>query len=138
LPMFRNRTFTLAVLASVSIGVAMFGTSVYLAQYMQIARGFGPTVAGLLTVPMAAGMLGASTVIGQIVSRTGIWKRYLVLGGVLLVAGSSLLSTLTMSTPLWLVGVYMFLLAAGTGMTMQNLVLVVQNSANPSQMGVAS
>src|SRR5699024_3235959 len=61
-----------------------------------------------------------------------------VLGGVLLVAGSSLLSTLTMSTPLWLVGVYMFLLGAGTGMTMQNLVLVVQNSANPSQMGVAS
>lgn len=138
LPMFRNRTFTLAVLASVSIGVAMFGTSVYLAQYMQIARGFGPTMAGLLTVPMAAGMLGASTVIGQLVSRTGIWKRYLVLGGVLLVAGSSLLSTLTMSTPLGLVGVYMFLLGAGTGMTMQNLVLVVQNSANPSQMGVAS
>lgn len=138
LPMFRNRTFTLAVLASVSIGVSMFGTAVYLAQYMQIARGFGPTEAGLLTIPMAAGMLGASTIIGQIVSRTGIWKRYLVLGGILLVAGTSLLSTLSVDTPLWLVGVYMFLLGAGTGTTMQNLVLVVQNSANPSQMGVAS
>ncbi|WP_156760283.1 DHA2 family efflux MFS transporter permease subunit [Microbacterium karelineae] len=136
--MFRNRTFTLAVLASVSIGVSMFGTAIYLSQYLQIARGFGPTEAGLLTIPMAAGMLGASTIVGQIVSRTGVWKPYLVLGGVLLVGGTGLLSTLHVDTPLWLVGVFMFLLGAGTGMTMQNLVLVVQNSADPAQMGVAS
>ncbi|WP_232527762.1 MDR family MFS transporter [Microbacterium suaedae] len=136
--MFRDRTFTLAVLASVSIGVSMFGTAIYLSQYLQIARGFGPTEAGLLTIPMAAGMLGASTVIGQIVSRTGIWKPYLILGGTLLVAGTGLLSTLQVDTPLWLVGVFMFLLGSGTGMTMQNLVLVVQNSADPTRMGVAS
>nr|WP_308291638.1 DHA2 family efflux MFS transporter permease subunit [Microbacterium sp. G2-8] len=136
--LFRNRTFSLAVLASISIGVSMFGTAIYLSQYLQIARGFGPTEAGLLTIPMAVGMLGSSTIVGQLVTRTGTWKRYLVTGAVLMIAGTSLLSTLRVDTPLWLVCVYMFLLGAGTGMTMQNLVLVVQNSANPAQMGVSS
>ncbi|WP_194421724.1 MDR family MFS transporter [Microbacterium abyssi] len=138
LTLFRNRTFTLSVLASISIGVAMFGTSVYLAQYMQISRGYGPTEAGLLTIPMAAGMLLASTVIGQLVTRTGKWKRYLVIGAILMIAGTSLLSTLHYDTSLWLVGLYMFLLGAGTGMTMQNLVLVVQNTTSPREVGVAS
>lgn len=138
LTLFRNRTFTLSVLASISIGVAMFGTAVYLAQYMQISRGYGPTEAGLLTIPMAAGMLIASTVIGQLVTRTGKWKRYLVTGAILMVAGTSLLSTLHYDTSLWLVGLYMFLLGSGTGMTMQNLVLVVQNSTSPREVGVAS
>ena len=138
LTLFRNRTFTLAVLASISIGVAMFGTSVYLAQYMQISRGYGPTEAGLLTIPMAAGMLISSTVVGQLVTRTGKWKSFLVTGAVLMIAGTSLLSTLHYDTSLWLVGIYMFLLGAGTGMTMQNLVLVVQNTTGPQEIGVAS
>jgi EmrB/QacA subfamily drug resistance transporter len=138
LTLFRNPTFTLAVLASISIGVAMFGTSVYLGQYMQISRGYGPTEAGLLTIPMAAGMLLSSTIIGQLVTRTGKWKRYLVLGAILMIAGTSLLSTLAYDTSLWLVGLFMFLLGAGTGMTMQNLVLVVQNTSKPQEIGVAS
>nr|AGW83492.1 Wt8.33c [uncultured bacterium WT8] len=138
LSLFRDRTFTLAVLASISIGISMFGTSVYLAQYMQISRGYGPTEAGLLTIPMAAGMLGASAIIGALVTRTGRWKAFLVTGAILMIAGTGLLSTLQYDTSLWLVGVYMFLLGAGTGMTMQNLVLVVQNAADPAQMGVSS
>lgn len=138
LTLFRNRTFTLSVLASISIGVAMFGTSVYLAQYMQISRGYGPTEAGLLTIPMAAGMLISSAVVGQLVTRTGKWKSFLVTGAVLMIAGTSLLSTLQYDTSLWLVGIYMFLLGAGTGMTMQNLVLVVQNTTAPQEIGVAS
>src|SRR5690606_6422205 len=138
LTLFRDRTFTLAVLASISIGVAMFGTSVYLAQYMQISRGYGPTEAGLLTIPMAAGMLIASTVVGQLVTRFGKWKSYLVVGALLMIAGTALLSTLHYDTSLWLVGAYMFLLGAGTGMTMQNLVLVVQNTSKPQEIGVAS
>ncbi|WP_029151371.1 MDR family MFS transporter [Microbacterium indicum] len=138
LSLFRNRTFTLAVVASISIGVSMFGTAVYLGQYMQISRGYGPTEAGLLTIPMAVGMFGASTVVGQLVTRTGKWKRYLIIGAVFSIVGTSLLSTLRFDTPLWLVGVFMFFLGAGTGMTMQNLVLVVQNAADPSKIGVAS
>ncbi|MCU1425801.1 MAG: transporter, partial [Microbacteriaceae bacterium] len=74
LSMFKNRTFTLAVVASISVGVSMFGTSVFLSQYMQLARGATPTQSGLLTIPMMAGLLIASTIFGGIISKRGNWK----------------------------------------------------------------
>ena len=138
LSLFRGRTFLLSVLASISIGVAMFGTSVYLAQYMQLSRGATPTEAGLTTLPLLAGLLPSSIIVGQLVTRYGRWKGYLILGSVMLIAGSVLLSTLHYDTPFALVSVYMFLTGAGVGMTMQNLVLIVQNVAKPSEIGVAS
>ncbi|MDQ0728551.1 MDR family MFS transporter [Microbacterium sp. W4I20] len=138
LSLFKGRTFTLSVLASISIGVAMFGTAVYLAQYMQLARGATPTEAGLMTLPMMAGLLIASMVVGQLVTRFGKWKGYLILGSLLLIAGSVTLSTLHYDTNFVLVSLYMFMMGAGVGMTMQNLVLIVQNVAKPSEMGVAS
>ncbi|WP_082569269.1 MDR family MFS transporter [Microbacterium sp. Root180] len=138
LTMFRNRTFTLSVIASISIGIAMFGTSVFLSQYMQLARGATPTEAGLMTIPMIGGLLIASIVIGGLVTRTGHWKPFLIVGGVLLIAGSYLLSTIHYDTNFVLVSIYMFLLGAGVGMTMQNLVLIVQNTANPNEIGAAS
>jgi len=138
LTMFRNRTFTLAVIASISTGIAMFGASVFLSQYMQLARGATPTQAGLMTIPMIAGLLLASVFIGMLISRYGHWKPYLLLGAVLLIAGSYTLSTIHYDTNFVLVSVYMFLLGAGVGMTMQNLVLVVQNTCRPEELGVAS
>ncbi|MFT4123093.1 MAG: MDR family MFS transporter [Microbacteriaceae bacterium] len=138
LTLFRNRTFTLAVVASIATGIAMFGATVFLSQYMQLARGATPTQAGLMTIPMIAGMLLSSIVIGQLVTRFGRWKPYLVVGAVLLVAGSYLLSTIHYDTNFALVSLYMALLGAGVGMTMQNLVLIVQNTTEPSQIGVAS
>ena len=138
LSMFKNRTFTLAVVASISVGVSMFGTSVFLAQYMQLARGATPTESGLLTIPMMAGLLIASTLFGGVISRTGKWKAIMVSGGVLTVLGTILLGTLTYETNLVLVGVYMAVLGAGLGMLMQNLVLVVQNSIEVKNLGVAT
>lgn len=138
LSMFRNRTFTLAVIASISVGVSMFGTAVFLAQYMQLARGATPTQSGLLTIPMMAGLLIASAVFGAIISKRGRWKAIMVTGGVLSVIGTALLSTLHYDTPFILVGIYMFVLGAGLGMLMQNLVLVVQNSIEVRNLGVAT
>jgi EmrB/QacA subfamily drug resistance transporter len=132
LSMFRNRTFTLSVIASIATGVAMFGTSVFLSQYMQMARGATPTEAGLMT------LLLTSILVGQLISRYGHWKPYLIAGALSLIAGSSLLSTLHYDTPFVLVSIYMFLLGAGVGMSMQNLVLIVQNTARPEEMGAAS
>lgn len=138
LTLFRDRTFTLATVASIATGLAMFGASVYLSQYMQLARGATPTHAGLMTIPMIAGLLVSSTVIGGVITRTGVWKRYLIVGAILLLIGAGMLGTLHFDTPFWLVSIYMFILGAGVGMTMQNLVLVVQNTTAPSQIGVAS
>jgi EmrB/QacA subfamily drug resistance transporter len=138
LSMFKNRTFALAVVASISVGVAMFGTAVFLAQYMQLARGATPTESGLLTIPLMAGLLAASIVFGGVISRTGKWKAIMVSGAVLTVIGSLLLGTLHYDTSLVLVGVYMGVLGAGLGMLMQNLVLVVQNSIEIGNLGVAT
>jgi EmrB/QacA subfamily drug resistance transporter len=136
--LFKNRTFWLAVIASISVGVAMFGTSVFLSQYMQLARGKTPTESGLLTIPMIAGVLVSSIVIGQVISRTGKWKRYMVLGSVLLTIGLALMGTIRYDTSFSLVFVYMFVMGAGVGMVMQNLVLIVQNAVDPRQIGTAS
>jgi EmrB/QacA subfamily drug resistance transporter len=138
LTMFKNRTFTLAVVASISVGLSLFGTSVFLAQYMQLARGATPTQSGLLTIPMMAGLLLASTIFGGIISRRGKWKAIMVSGALLTVVGSLLLGTLKYDTSLVFVGVYMAILGAGLGMLMQNLVLVVQNSIEVKNLGVAT
>ncbi|GAA1995749.1 MDR family MFS transporter [Microbacterium pumilum] len=138
LSLFRNRTFTLAVIASIATGIAMFGASVFLSQYMQLARGATPTEAGLMTIPMIAGLLVSSIGVGALVTRFGQWKPYLIVGSVSLIAGSYLLSTIHYDTNFALVSLYMFLLGAGVGMTMQNLVLVVQNTSKPTEIGVAS
>jgi EmrB/QacA subfamily drug resistance transporter len=138
LGLFKDRTFTLAVVASLSVGVAMFGTAVFLSQYMQLARGATPTESGLLTIPMMGGVLIASTVIGALVSRRGRWKGFMVTGGVLMIVGSFMLSRLHYDTNFWYVGVSMFVLGAGVGMLMQNLVLVVQNTTALKTMGVAT
>ncbi|MFT4052048.1 MAG: MDR family MFS transporter [Microbacterium sp.] len=138
LTLFRNRTFTLAVVASIATGISMFGATVFLSQYMQLARGATPTQAGLMTIPMIGGLLVSSIVVGRLISQYGRWKPFLIAGAVLLIAGSSLLSTIHYDTNFALVSVYMFCLGAGVGMTMQNLVLVVQNTTRPEQIGVAS
>ncbi|PFG29166.1 EmrB/QacA subfamily drug resistance transporter [Paramicrobacterium agarici] len=138
LTLFKNRTFTLAVVGSISVGVAMFGTSVFLSQYMQLARGASATESGLMTIPMIGGMLVSSTIIGAVITRTGIWKRYMVTGSIMLTVGMFLMSTIRYDTNFALVSAYMVLLGAGVGMVMQNMVLVVQNAVDPAELGVAS
>ncbi|MGO4594699.1 MDR family MFS transporter [Leifsonia sp. 2TAF2] len=138
LGMFKNRTFTLAVIASISVGVAMFGTSVFLGQYMQLARGATPTESGLLTLPMILGLLLSSMIVGNLISRFGKWKAFMVTGSILLTVGLYLMSTIEYDTNYWLVSIYMLVLGAGVGMVMQNLVLIVQNTVRPEQLGAAS
>ncbi|EYT54267.1 multidrug MFS transporter [Leucobacter sp. UCD-THU] len=136
--LFKNRTFTLASIASIAVGLAMMGTAVFLGQYMQLARGRSVIESSLLTLPMMAGVLISSTVVGQIITRTGKWKRYMVVGALALLAGLLMMGQLRYDTNYWYVGVSMAVLGAGVGMTMQNLVLIVQNTVAPTEMGAAS
>ena len=138
LRLFRDRTTSLATLASVLIGVAMFGSTVYLSQYFQLARGMSPTEAGLMSIAMVGGLLVSSIATGRIISNTGFWKRYLVGGMVLVIIGLALLSTIDESTDLVAVGLFMGVLGVGLGATMQNLVLAVQNNTSQSDLGAAS
>jgi EmrB/QacA subfamily drug resistance transporter len=138
LRLFGQRTVVLAVVASVAVGTAMFGITVFLSQYMQIARGMSPTESGLLTIPMVVGLFSASTIIGRIVSRTGLYKRWMLLGSVLLTTGLLLMGTMDEHTNLVELGAFMVLVGAGVGMLMQNLVLVVQNSVGQRDIGSGS
>jgi len=138
LRLFRERTLTLATVASVLIGVAMFGSTVYLSLYFQRAKDMSPTEAGLMSICMVGGLLVSSIVSGRIISHTGIWKRWLVGGMVAVIAGIALLATIDASTPLWRTGLFMAVLGLGLGATMQNLVLAVQNTIALSDMGAGS
>ncbi|GAA2815535.1 MFS transporter [Saccharopolyspora taberi] len=136
LRMFRSPTVTLATIGTVAVGTAMFGGAVFLGQYFQIARSFSPTTAGLMTLPMVGGLFVSSTISGQIISRrTGRIKPFLISGGILLVIGMGLLSTIDHETDLVLVGCYLAIMGIGVGSLMQNLVLAVQNTTDSKDMG---
>ncbi|UOZ03075.1 MDR family MFS transporter [Amycolatopsis sp. WQ 127309] len=134
----RQRTTALAVLGSLAAGTAMYGAAVFLSQYFQVSRGHSPTEAGLLTIPMMAGILVFSIVAGRRISRTGRLKPFLVTGAVSLAAGFAGLGLIDEHTPLVLIGVAMLLIGAGVGMTLQNFVLVVQNVVPLQDIGAAS
>jgi EmrB/QacA subfamily drug resistance transporter len=138
LRLFKDRTIALATVASVMIGVAMFGSTVYLSQYFQTARGMSPTDAGLMSISMVGGLFVSSIVSGRIISNTGRWKRWLVGGMVLVVIGLGLLGTIDETTSLVVIGLFMAILGVGLGATMQNLVLSVQNNVSMADMGAAS
>ncbi|MFE9143858.1 MFS transporter [Streptomyces tubercidicus] len=138
LRLFRNKTITLASLASLFVGVAMFSGTVFFSQYFQLARGESPTMSGVLTIPMIGGLFISSTVSGQVITKTGRWKSWLVAGGVLVTAGLGLLGTIRYDTEYWHMAIFMALMGLGIGMMMQNLVLATQNQVAPEDLGSAS
>ncbi|MFF5770036.1 MFS transporter [Streptomyces californicus] len=138
LRLFRNRTITLASIASLFVGIAMFAGTVFFSQYFQLARGKSPTMSGVMTIPMIAGLFLSSTISGQVITKTGRWKAWLVTGGFLVTAGLGLLGTIRYDTEYWHVAVYMFVMGLGIGMMMQNLVLATQNQVAPEDLGSAS
>ncbi|ORT57925.1 MFS transporter [Streptomyces sp. CB03238] len=138
LRLFRNRTITLASIASLFVGVAMFAGTVFFSQYFQLARDKSPTMSGVMTIPMIAGLFLSSTVSGQVITKTGRWKAWLVSGGVLVTAGLGLLGTIRYDTEYWHIAVFMAVMGLGIGMMMQNLVLCTQNQVEPSDLGAAS
>ncbi|MFD3550923.1 MDR family MFS transporter [Streptomyces goshikiensis] len=138
LRLFRNKTISLASAASLFVGIAMFSGTVFFSQYFQLARNESPTMSGILTIPMIGGLFVSSTLSGQVITKTGKWKAWLVSGGVLLTAGLGLLGTLRYDTPYWHIAIYMALTGLGLGMMMQNLVLATQNQVAPEDLGSAS
>ncbi|MER5625763.1 MDR family MFS transporter [Streptosporangium sp. NPDC002544] len=134
----RRRTPALAIVASLAVGMAMFGGAVFLGQYFQIGRGYSPTQAGLLTIPMMFGVLLSSTISGRLVSKSGKVKPYIVTGSVVLTLGFLGLSLIDHETSLVLISAAMMLVGIGVGMSMQNLVLVIQNVVPLRELGAAS
>ncbi|MCC3273370.1 MFS transporter [Arthrobacter zhangbolii] len=138
LKIISQRTTALAIIASVAVGIAMFGSTTFLGQYFQLARGFTPTEAGLLMLPMIAGNLLGSVGSGLLITRFGKWKRYLIIGTLLVILGTGLAGIIDHETEMVLVSLFIFILGVGMGLLMQNLVLAVQNTVKVTEVGSAS
>ncbi|GAA2652837.1 MFS transporter [Streptomyces aculeolatus] len=138
LKLFGIRTFTLCSVIGFVVGFAMFGAMTYLPTFLQVVRGVSPTTSGLHMLPMVAGMLIASTGSGQLISRTGRWKVFPVLGTAVTTAGLLLLHRLHQNTGNWELGTYFFVFGFGLGLVMQVLVLAVQNAVSYGDLGVAT
>jgi EmrB/QacA subfamily drug resistance transporter len=138
LELFANPTVTLVIGAGALLGVSMIGTNVFLGQYFQIGQGHSAVVAGLLTLPLVATMFLASLFSGRLITKNGVWKKYVLGGVVALIVGLVVLARLSVSTPAVLTGIAMALVGIGIGVTNQNLVLIVQNALPLSQLGVGS
>jgi EmrB/QacA subfamily drug resistance transporter len=138
LGLFRNRNFTLSVSVGFLLGFAMFGAISYLPLYQQVVQGASATNSGLLLLPMMAGLLVTSLVAGQLITRTGRYKIFPVLGGVIMVVGMVLLSTMTVDTGKTQTALFMAVLGLGMGFLMQTTMLIAQNSVETRDLGVAS
>jgi EmrB/QacA subfamily drug resistance transporter len=138
LRLFRDPVFNVTALVGVVVGVALFGAASYLPTFLQMVDGASATESGLLMLPMMAGIVGASIVSGQIISHTGRYKVFPLLGSALAAVGMWLLSRLDTDTPRLQYSVWMAVLGAGIGLVMPVLVLAVQNSVRPADLGAAT
>ncbi|MFF3513467.1 MFS transporter [Streptomyces sp. NPDC002573] len=138
LRLFRDSIFSISALVGLVVGVALFGAASYLPTFLQMVDGASATESGLLMLPMMAGIVGASVIGGQLVSHTGRYKVFPVLGTAVAAVGMWLLSRLDVDTPRLQYSVWMAVLGAGIGMVMPVLVLAVQNSVRPADLGTAT
>lgn len=138
LDFFANRNFALTTGAGLVLGIAMFGVLGYLPTYIQMVEGISATNAGFMMIPMMVGMLGFSIWSGNRITTTGRYRHFPIIGMSITIGALILLHGLTVDTPLWQIGLYLFILGAGLGLCMQVLVLIVQNSLPLEVVGSAT
>jgi hypothetical protein len=138
LRLFRGKTFSIGSLLNFIIGMGMFGGLAALPLYLQIVKGVSPTRAGLLLIPLVAGIMVGSIIAGQVISRTGRYRIFPIVGAALLVVGMLLFSQINVDTHLWVVMLIAPVFGLGLGGNMQPLVLALQNAVPPQDMGVAT
>jgi EmrB/QacA subfamily drug resistance transporter len=138
LQLFRNQTFWVTSAIGLIVGFALFGSVTYLPLFLQVVKGVSPTASGLQMLPMMGGMLVTSIASGQLISRTGRYKVFPVVGTALMTLGLFLLSRMTAQTGTLAASLIMLLLGFGLGMVMQVLVIAVQNAVDYADLGVAT
>jgi EmrB/QacA subfamily drug resistance transporter len=138
LKLFRSGVFSMATLLGFLVGFAMFGAMLTIPLYLQIVTGLSPTASGFATLPMIGGLMISSIVSGQIVSRTGKYRIFPVIGTAFTAVGFLVLTFMTIDKPLWFLMIGMFFIGLGLGQLMQTITLASQNSVEPRDMGVAT
>lgn len=138
LELFRGGVFSVASLLSFIIGIVMFGALIFLPEYQQIIRGDSATKSGLMLLPMVAGIMSASISSGRIISKSGKYRRFPIVGTATVTLAFWLFSHIAVSTNRILLGLWMVVLGAGLGMVMPVLTLAVQNAVDRKHLGAAT
>jgi hypothetical protein len=138
LRLFAIRNFTLMSALGFLLGFALFGAVNFVPLYQQLVQGQSATASGLTLLPMLLATAAVSIVVGQVMSATGRYKVFPVIGGLLMVAGAGLLATLSADTPVLLTTVYLAVLGIGMGFLTQTTTVISQNSVDPADLGVAT
>ena len=138
LSLFKNHTFSLTSALGFIIGAGMFGAIVMLPLYLQVVKGDTATEAGLKLIPFMLGIVSTSIYSGKAITKHGYYKRFPIIGTVVMTIGIFLMSTLTATTPFWQLSIYSILVGAGLGLSMQTIVIALQNSVDYKDMGVAT
>lgn len=136
--LFKNDIFIVSVLLSILSGIAMFASILYIPQYQQVVRGNSPTESGLLMLPLVIGLLTASIISGRLISKTGKYRIFPIIGTLLLTLGLWLFSHLTLTTSHVTLSIWMLIIGAGLGLFMQVTTLAVQNSTHKKDLGTAT
>ncbi|WP_326815409.1 MFS transporter [Streptomyces sp. NBC_01762] len=140
LPMrlFRNPVFTVCSVLSFIVGFAMLGAMIFLPTYLQFVDGNSATLSGVRTLPLVIGLLAASIFSGNVVSKTGRYRVFPIIGSLVMAAGLYLLSRMGPGSGVWLESLYMLVLGVGIGLAMQVLTIAVQNTVDYADLGTAT
>jgi EmrB/QacA subfamily drug resistance transporter len=138
LHLFKNHTFSVTSLLGGVIGAGMFGAIVMLPLYFQVVKGYTATSAGLKLIPLMLGIVSTSIVSGKMISKHGHYKRFPIMGTTLMTLGILLMTRLQIDTPYWEISIYAIMVGAGLGLSMQTIVIALQNAVEFKDMGVAT
>ncbi|RSM36392.1 MFS transporter [Amycolatopsis balhimycina DSM 5908] len=138
LRLFKNSTFTVAIIGGVIVGVAMFGAITMIPQFLQVVQGKTPTESGLLMLPLMAGIMTSSIVSGRITGKTGRYKVFPIVGTLMIAAGAFFFAQVDYDSPLWHPLTAAAIIGLGLGQCMQTLIIAVQNAGPRSDMGVST
>jgi len=138
LHLFKNHTFSITSLLGGVIGAGMFGAIVMLPLYFQVVKGYSATSAGLKLIPLMLGIVSTSIVSGKLISKHGHYKRFPIMGTAIMTIGILLMTRLQIDTPYWQISIYAILVGAGLGLSMQTIVIALQNAVEFKDMGVAT
>ncbi|MGK9147678.1 MFS transporter [Plantibacter flavus] len=138
LSLFKNPTFINATAIGLTLGLGMFSAIGFVPTFLQMSSGTSAAASGLLMIPMMVGLIGASVVSGNLITKTGKYRLFPVLGTIITAAAMVAFTTLSADTPIWLICVFLFVFGIGLGLIMQVVVLVAQNSVDASMVGTAT
>jgi EmrB/QacA subfamily drug resistance transporter len=136
--LFKNHTFSVTSALGAVIGAGMFGAIIMLPLYFQVVRGYSATEAGLKLIPLMLGIVSTSIISGKMISKHGHYKRFPIMGTAIMTVGILLMTRLQIDTPYWQISIYAVMVGAGLGLSMQTIVIALQNSVEFKDMGVAT